>query len=162
MEDNMEVPPQIKRTFCDPTDCSRPGFPVLHYLPVFTQTHVHWMGDTMQPSHSLWSPSPLALNLSQHHCHSNESELHIRWLKYWSFSFSVSSSNEYSRLISFRINWFDLLAVQEFSPAPQFESINSSTFRLLNGSTLTSVHDYWKNHSFDLMDLCWQSNASPF
>ena len=104
----------------------------------------------------------LALNLSQHPCHSNESALHIRWLKYWSFSFSVSSSNEYSRLISFRINWFDLLAVQEFSPAPQFESINSSTFRLLNGSTLTSVHDYWKNHSFDLTDLCWQSNVSPF
>ena len=98
----------------------------------------------MQPSHSLWSPSPLALNLSQHPCHSNESALHIRWLKYWSFSFSVSSSNEYSRLISFRINWFDLLAVQEFSPAPQFESINSSTFRLLNGSTLTSKHNYWK------------------
>ena len=98
----------------------------------------------MQPSHSLWSPSPLALNLSQHHCHSNELALHIRWLKYWSFSFSISSSNEYSRLISFRINWFDLLAVQEFSPAPQFESINSSAFSLLFTPTHTSIHDYWK------------------
>ena len=94
-------------------DCSRPIFPVLHYLPVFTQTHVHWIGDAMQPSHSLWSSSPRALNLSQHHCHSNKSALNIRWLKHWSFSFSISSSNEYSRLISFRIDWFDLLAVQE-------------------------------------------------
>ena len=78
---------------------------------------------------------------------SNESTLHIRWPKYWSFSFSISPSNEYSRLISFRMDWLDLLAVQESSPIPQFKSINSSA--LLYSPTLTSIHDYWKNHSLD-------------
>ena len=80
---------------------------------------------------------------------SNESLVRIRWPKYWScFNFSISPSNEYSRLISFRIDWFDLYAIQgtvkESSPAPQFESINSSALSLLYGPTLTSVHDYWK------------------
>ena len=84
---------------------------------------------------------------------SNESALHIRWPKYWSFSFSISPFNEYSRLNSFRIDWFDLPGVQgtlkESCPAPQFESINSSALSLLYGPTLTSVHNYRKNHSFD-------------
>ena len=82
-----------------------------------------------------------------------ESVLHIRWPKYWSFSFSISPSNEYSGLISFRIYWFDLLAVQgtlqESFPTPQFKSINSSVLSLLYGPALTSVHDCWRNHSFD-------------
>ena len=77
---------------------------------------------------------------------SNESVLHIRWSEYWSFGFSISPSNEYSRLISFRIDWFDLLAdSQESSPAPQFKCINSLVFSLLYGSTLTPIRDYWKN-----------------
>jgi len=83
---------------------------------------------------------------------SNESVLHIRWPKYWSFSFSISPSNEYSGLISFRIDWFDLLAFQgtlESSLAAQFKSISSLAIILLDGSTLTSIDDYWKNHSFD-------------
>ena len=84
---------------------------------------------------------------------SNELALPIRWPKYWSFSFSTSPFNEYSGLISFRIDWFDLLAVQgtlkESSRAPHFESINSSVLSLLYGTTLTSIHDYWKNLSFD-------------
>ena len=83
---------------------------------------------------------------------SNESVLHIRWPKYWSFSFSISPSNEYSWLISFRMNWLDLLAPrdsQESSPTPQFKSINSSAFSFLYGPTLTSIHAHWKNHSFD-------------
>ena len=95
---------------------------------------------------------------------SNESALHIRWPMYWSFSFSISSSNEYSGLISFRIDWLDL-AVQrtlKSSPAPQFESIDSLVLNLLYGPTLTSVHDYWKNHSFDYTDLCQQSDVSAF
>ena len=81
---------------------------------------------------------------------SSESALCIRWPKCWSFS--NNPSNEYSGLISFRINWFDLLDLRdswESSPAPQFESISSSALSLLYGSTLTSIHDYWKNHSFD-------------
>ena len=83
---------------------------------------------------------------------SNESVLHIRWPKYWSFSFNISPSNEHQGLISFRIDWSDLLVVQgtlEYSPTPQFKSINSSALSFLYGPTLTSIHDYWKNHSLD-------------
>ena len=92
---------------------------------------------------------------------SNELALCIRWPKYWSFSISISPSNEYSELISFRIDWFDLLA-GESSPAPQFKSINSLVLSLLYGPTLTSIYDYWKNHSFDYTDLCQQSAISAF
>ena len=81
---------------------------------------------------------------------SNESALPIRWPKYWSFSFNLSPSNESSGLISFRMDWLDLLAVsKESSPTPQFKSINSSALSFFYSPTLTSIHDYWKNHSFD-------------
>ena len=100
-------------------DCSTSGFPVHHQLPEFTQTHVHRVSDAFQPSHPLSSPSPPlsspsppTLNFPSIRVFSNESVLHIRWPKYWSFSFSISHSNEYSGLISFRIDWLDLLAVQ--------------------------------------------------
>ena len=96
------------------TLCSMPGFPVHHQLQEFTQTHVHWVGDAIQTSHPLSSPSLPAFNLSQHFwVFSNESVPHIRWPKYWSFSFSISPSNEYSgNMISFRMDRLDLLAVQ--------------------------------------------------
>ena len=97
-------------TLCDPVNCSTPGLPVHHQLLEFTQTHVHWVGDAIQPSHPLLSPSPPAFSIR---VFSNESVLCIRWPKYWSFSFSISPSNEYSGLISSRIDWLDLLAVQE-------------------------------------------------
>ena len=97
-------------TLCNPTDCSTPGFPVHHQLPELAQTYWHQFGDAMQPAHPLSSPSLSVFNLPQHHVFSNESVLLIRWPKYWRFS--ISPSNEYSGLISFRINWFDLLAVQ--------------------------------------------------
>ena len=97
---------------------------------------------------------------------SSELALCIRWLMYWSFSFSISPSNEYSGLISFRIDWIDLLAVQGILKSllqlPRFENISSSALSLLYGPTLTFVHDYWKNHSFDYMDLCQQSDVSSF
>ena len=99
-------------TLCEPMDCSTPGFPVHHQLQELAQTHVHRVSDTIQPSHPL---SPLLLPPSifpSIKVFSNESVLHIRWPKYWSFSFTISPSNEYSRWISFRIDWFDLLAVQ--------------------------------------------------
>ena len=84
---------------------------------------------------------------------SSESVLHIRWPKDWSFSFSVSLSNDHSGLISFRIDWLDLLAIQgdsqESSPTPLFKSTNSSALSFLYSPTLTSIHDYWKNHSLD-------------
>ena len=103
---------QSHLTLCYPMDCSTPGFPVHHQLPELTQTHVLRVGDAIQPSHPLLSPSPPAFNLSGIRVFSSESPLRIRWPKYWSFSFSISPSNEYSGLISFRIGWFDLLAVQ--------------------------------------------------
>ena len=96
---------------------------------------------------------------------SNELTLCIRWPKYWSFSFNISHSNEYSGLISFRIDWFDLFVVQgtlESSLTPQFKSISSSMLSLLYDLTLTSIHDYWKNHRFDSMDLCQPSNVFAF
>ena len=99
-------------TLCDPMECSTPGFPVHHQLPELAQTHVLQIGDAIQPSHPLSSPSLPAFNLSQHRGFSNESVLCIKWPKYWSFSFSINPSKEYSGLISFRIDWFDLLAVK--------------------------------------------------
>ena len=90
-------------TLCELMDCSTPGLPVHYQLPEFTQTHVHWVGDAIQPSHALSSPSPPALNLFQHQGFSNESALRIRWPKYWSFSFNISPSNEHSGLISIRM-----------------------------------------------------------
>ena len=89
---------------------------------------------------------------------SSESVLYIRWPKYWSFSFSISTSNEYSGLIFFRIDWFDWPPFcprhsKESSPAPSFKSINSLVLSFLYGPTLTSTHDYWKNHSFDHTDF---------
>ena len=93
-------------------DCSTSGLPVHHQFLELAQTHVHPVGDSIQPSHPLSSPSPPAFNLSQHQGLFHESVLHIRWPKYWSFSFSISPSNEYSGLIPFRIYWFRLLAGQ--------------------------------------------------
>ena len=91
-------------------DCSTPGFPVHHQLSDFAQTHVHWVSDAIQTSHLLLPPSPLALNFPTIRVFSNESALRIRWPKFWCFS--ISPFNKYSGLISFRIDWFDLLAVQ--------------------------------------------------
>ena len=91
-------------------DCSTPGFPMLHYLQEFAQIHIHWIRDAIQTSHPLSSPP--AFSLPSIRVFYNESALHIRWPKYWSFSFSISPSNEYSGLISFRMDWLDLLAVQ--------------------------------------------------
>ena len=125
--------------------------------------------ESVMPSNHLMLCCPLLLLPSifpSIRVFSNELVLHIRWPQYWNFSFSISPYNEYTGLISFRVDWVDLLAVQgtlkESSPTPQFKSINSSAFSFLYSPTLTSVHDYWKNYSFDEMDLCWQSNVSAF
>ena len=96
-----------------PLDCSTPGFPVLRYLPEFAQTHDYWVSDAIQLSHPLSSPFSSCLQIFPSiRVSSSESALWIRWPKYWSFSFSISPSNECSGLISFRIDWFDLLAIQ--------------------------------------------------
>ena len=99
-------------TLCDPMDCSTPGFPVQDQLSKLAQTHVHRVGDAIQPSHPLSSPSPLAFSLSRHQGFSNELVLPLRRPKYWSFSFSISPSSKHPGLISFRVDWLDLPAVQ--------------------------------------------------
>ena len=111
--------------------------------------------ESVMPSNHLILCRPLLLLPSIIPCFrvfSNEPVLCIRWPKYWSFSFSNSPSNEHPGLISFRMDWLGLLAVQgtqESSPTPQFKSINSSALNFLYSPTFTSIHDYWKNHSFD-------------
>ena len=142
-------------TLCDPMDCSTPGFPVLQYLLEFAQTLVHCVDDIIN---CLILCHPLLLLPSifpSIRVFSGELAFRVRWPKYWSFSFSISLSSKYSGLISFRTGWFDLLAVQgtlktqESSPTPQFKSINSLVLSFLYSPTLISIHDYWKNHSFD-------------
>ena len=143
---------QLCLTLCDPMDCSTPGLPVHHQLPEFTQTHVQ---ELVMPFSHLILCRPLLLLPSifpSIRVFSNESVLHIRWPQYWSFSLSISPSNEHSRLISSRMDWLDLLAVQgtlKSSRTPQFKSINSSVLRFINGPLLISIHDSWKNYSFD-------------
>ena len=95
-------------TLCDPMNHSTPGLPVHHQLPDFTQTHVHHVGDAIQPSHPLSSPSPPPPIPPSIRVISNKSTLRIRWPKYWSFSFSISPSKEHPGLISFRMDWLDL------------------------------------------------------
>ena len=122
--------------------------------PRVARIHVHWISDA---ANHLILCCPLLLLpsiFSSIRVFSDESAVHIRWPKYWNFCFSISPSNEYSGLISFKIDWFDLLAVQgtlESSPAPQFKSIKSLALRLFYGPTLTSIRDCWKNHSSDYM-----------
>ena len=139
----------------NPMDCSTPGFPVLQHLPEFAQTLVHWVGDAILPSHPLSSPSPPAFNLSQH-----------QGLFQW-----VSSSHQVAKGLELQLQPFQWLFRTDFlynglvwspcsprdsqksSPTPQFKNINSLALSFLYGPTLTSIHDYWKNHSLDYMDL---------
>ena len=157
---------QLCPTLCNPTNHSTPGLPVHHQLPEFTQTHVHQVGVAIQLSHPLSSPSPPALNTSQH-----------QGLFKW-----VNSLHEAARLLEFQLQhrsfqWTprtDLLQdglvgspcsprdSQESSPTPQFKSINFLALSFLHSPTLTSIHDHWKKHSLDEMDFCWQSNVSAF
>ena len=150
--DSVSSVAQLCPTFCDPTDCSMPGLSVHHQLPESTQTHVHWFGDAIQSSHPLSSPSPPALNLSQHQGLFKWVNSSHQLAKVLEFQLHISPSNEYLGLISFRIDWLDLLAVwdsQESSPTPQFKSINSSVLSFPYSPTLTSIHDHWKNHSLE-------------
>ena len=144
---------------CDTMDCSTPGFPVHHQLPELAQTHVHWVSDTIRPSHPLSYPSPPAFNLSQH-------QSLFQWI---SSSHQVAKVLEFQfqhqpGLISFRIDWLDLLAVQgtlRSSPTPQFKRINSSWLSFLYSPT--HIHTWLlEKHSFDYMNLCWQSEVSAF
>ena len=152
-------------TLCDPMECRTSGFPVLHYLPEFAQTHVHWVDDAIQPSHSLSSPS-LAPSLSQHQglfqwvssLHQVDKVLELQ-LQHQSFQWIFRVDFLYDWLV-----WSPCCPrdSQESSSALQSKSMNSSVLSLLSGPTVTSAHDYWKNHSFGYMDLCRQSDVSVF
>ena len=151
-------------TLCDPMDYSTPGFPALHCPPEFAQIHVHWVSDGIQLSHFLLSPSPPALNLSQ-------PQSLFQWVSPLHQVVRVLELQHQSFQSIFRVDFLEDWLVlfpcsprgsQEPLPAPQFKSINSSALSLLYGPSLTSIHDYWKNHSFNQTDLCWQSNVSAF
>ena len=144
---------QLCLTLCDPMDCSTPGLPVHHQLWSLLKLISI---ELVVPSYHLILCCPLLLPPSifpSIMVFSKESTLCIRWPKYYSFSFSIGPSNEHSGLTSFRVDWLGLLAVQGLSqgssPAPQFKSIKSSVLSFLYSPTLTSIHNYWKNHSLD-------------
>ena len=144
---------QLCVTLCDPMDLSTPAFPLQHQLSEFTQTHVHWVGDAIELSHPVLSPSPPSLNHSQH-----------QGLFKW-----VSSLHQVAKILEFQLQhqsfqwmfrtdflWdgqvgslWSLRDSQESFPTPKFKSINSSALSFLCSPTLTSTHDYWGNHSFD-------------
>ena len=147
-------------------DHSISGLPVHQKLPEFTQIHVQWVGDAIQLSHPLSSPSHPALSLSQH-------QSLFQW---------VISSRQVAQVLEFQLQHQSFQCIfrtdflkdglvrssgslrdsQESSPTPQFKSINSLVLSFLYSPTLTSIHNYWENHSFDYIDVCWQSNVSAF
>ena len=124
-------------------NCSKPGLPVHHQLPEFTQTHVHWVGDAIQPSHPL---SPLLLLPSippSIRVFSNESTFRMRWPKYWSFRFSIIPSKEHPGLISFRMDWLDLLAVQgTLKSLPQHHSSKASILKVNKSQQVLNILVY--------------------
>ena len=132
------------------TAACTPGFPILHYLPEFAQTHVHWtLSNHLILCHSLLLLPSIFPTIRVFF---NKLALRTRWPKYWSFSFSISHSNKSSGLISFRVDCLILQSkglLTESSPTPQFKSINSLVLNFLYGPTRTSMHDYWKTQSFD-------------
>ena len=148
---------------------SMTGLPVHHQLPELAQTHFHQVGDAnhLIVCHSLLLLPSIFPSIS---VFSNESVLRIRWQNYWSFSFSISPSNKHSGLISFMIDWFDLLTIQgtlktplqNHGSKPWFEGIKSLRHYKSYSPIVTSIHDFQKTHSFDYMEFCWQSNVSAF
>ena len=153
---------QLCPTLWGPMDCSTPGFPVHHQLPELVQTRVHWVNDAIQPSHPLLSPSILP----SIRVFSSESVLCIRWPEYWSFSFNISPSNEYSGLTSFRIDWFDLLAV--WGTLKSLLQHHSSKVSVRPCSAFFMVplsHPYMttgKTTALTIWTFYWQSDVSVF
>ena len=134
-------------TLCNPMDCSMLGLPVHHQLLELAQTYVHQVGDAIRLSHPLLSLLLLLSLFPSIRIFYNELVLRIRWPKYWSFSFSISPSNEYSGLISFRMDWLHLLAVQW--TLKSLLQHHSSKASILQCSALKYINDYWENLSFD-------------
>ena len=127
-------------TFCDPMNCRTPGLPVHHQLPEFTPTHVYRVGDAIQPSHPLSSPSPLPPMPSSIRVFSNESTLRMRWPKDWSFSLSISLSNEHPGLISFRMDWLHLLQSKGLSRVFSNTTVQKHQFFSTQFSSQSSSH----------------------
>ena len=149
-------------TLCNHMDCSTPGLPVHHQLPESTLTHVHWVADAIQPSHPLSSPSPPASIFLSIRFFSNESVLYIKELKVAKVLELQLQHQSFQWIFrtDFLYNWLvwspcSPRGSQEPFPTPQFKIINSLVLSFLYGPTLTSIHDYWKNHTFDYMDICW-------
>ena len=144
---------QLCLPLCDSMNHRPPGLPVHHQFPTFTQTHVHWVSDAIQPSHPLLSPSTPAHNPSQHQGLFQWVSSSYQMAEVLSFSFNISPSSEHPGLISFRIDWFDLLAVQgALKSLLQHHSSKASILwhsAFFYSPILTSIHDYWKNHSLD-------------
>ena len=162
LENVVVVVAQSCPTPCDPMDCSTIGFLVLHCLPEFAQL---LSTKSVMLFNYLASATPFSFLPSTFpsiKVFSNDLALHIWWPKYWSFSFSISPSDEYSGLISFRIDWYQTRDFQASPPSPQFKNINSWACSLLYGPTHTFIHGNWKNHSFDYMDFCQQNGISAF
>ena len=138
-------------TPCDPMDCSTPGVPVHYQLLELAQTHVHRVGDAIQPSHPCLPLLLLPSIFPSIRVFSSESVLLIRWPKYWCFSFTISPSNGYSGLIFFRIDWFDLMQYRKLSRVFSNNTVQKHQFSALSfiySQNLTYIHDYWKHHSF--------------
>ena len=146
--------------FCDPTDCNTPGFPVLHHLPQLAQTHVHWVGDATELSRPV-IPFSFCLQSCPASGSFPVSQLFISGGQNTGASALalVPPMNIQDWLVWSPCSPRDS---QESSLTPQFKSINSSALSLFHGPTLTSIHDYWRNHSFDYMDLCWKNYVSAF
>ena len=147
-------------------DCNTLGFPVLHHLLELVQTHIHRASDAIQPSRLCHSLFLLLSNFPHISVFSNESVLRIRLPKYWSFSFSISPSNEYLGLFFIRVDWFDLFAVQgTLKSLLQHHSSKASILWCSASFMVQLSHSYiaiGKNHSFDYMDLCWKVMALLF
>ena len=147
-------------TLWDPMNLSTPGFSVLPCLPEFAQTHVHWVSDAIQPSHPHCPLLLLPSVFPSIRVFFSKLALCIKWPKYRSFS--ISPSNEYSGLISFRIDWLDLLAVQgTLKGLLQHHSSKASSLQC-SAFFMVQLSDYWTNHSFDYMDICQQIDVSDF
>ena len=145
--------------------CSTPGLPVHHQLLEFTQTQVHQVGDAIQPSHTPSSPSHPAPNPSQHRVFTNESTLLMRWPKCWNFSFNISPSNEHPGLISFRMDWLDLLPVRgTLKSLLQHHSSKASILLHSAFFTVQLSHPYMTTGKTIALTrwTFWQSNVSAF
>ena len=147
------------------TPCGMPGFPFHHQLSELAQTHDNWVGDAILPSHPLSSPSPPAFSLSSIRVFSSESALGIRWPRHWSPGFSISPSNDYSGLISFRMDWLDLLAVQgTLKSLYRHHNLEASILWHSAFFMVQFSHPYMTAGKITTLnvDSCWQSDASAF